>query len=97
MASRANRQLNRGGDAGARVRSGRVRVQQAPASFQKRFSLAIGKESEVADADETLGQYVLEESPQELGCGYGHLLLLVPMRDLLGHVRSAKSLHVQKP
>jgi hypothetical protein len=43
------------------------------------FSLAVGQESEVADADETLGEYMLEESPQELSRRDGHLLLLVPM------------------
>ena len=43
----------------------------------------------MADAHETLGQYVLEESPQELGRRDSHLLLLASMRIILpqkGHL-----------
>jgi hypothetical protein len=78
-ADRAQRQLN-GGTAGLGDSDGRFEPQQIAAQFQKRLSLMVGKESEMADADETLGQSVLQEPPQELGGRDGHLLLLVAVR-----------------
>ena len=51
--------------------------------------MTVSQKSEVADSHETLGQYVLEESPQELGRRDSHLLLLVSMRVILpqeGHL-----------
>jgi hypothetical protein len=43
-------------------------------------ALPVGEESEVADANQSLGQNVDQESAQKLLCGNGHDLLLAAVR-----------------
>ena len=58
-------------------------AEQDAAACKRISALAVGKESEVADANQPLGQNMDQESAQELLCGNGHDLLLAATRIVL--------------
>ena len=47
-------------------------MESSEAQRQESSAPSIGEEAEVADADETLGEQVKEETPQELIAREGH-------------------------
>ena len=52
---------------------------QLPSQSEVLVSEAVGKQAEVADADEASGENMLAEAAQELTCGERHDALLVAM------------------
>ncbi len=74
----ANRTAQLGGDLG--ISCTVVCAKQGTAAYEHTATPAVGKKSEVADADQALGQNVDQEAAQELICGDRHDLLLAAVR-----------------
>ena len=55
-------------------------AKQSTAAYEHTATPAVGEKSEVADADQALGQNVDQEAAQELICGDRHDLLLAAVR-----------------
>ena len=67
-------------------------MESSEAQRQESSAPSIGEEAEVADADETLGEHVKQETPQELIAREGHQFLPI----MVGHLSRKLCLDVRK-
>src|SRR6266571_8475348 len=83
----ANRTAQLGSD--VRMSWATLYAKQGTAAYEHTATPAVGEKSEVADADQALGQNVDQEAAQELICGDRHDLLLAAVRIVFPAKRDA--------